>query len=608
MKIKGVALIVVLVFTFVFSAIVLAIVLTSTTAYRRAAFYHDKLVAQQLAEIGIQNALNTLNYTEYDNIHYYNLSGGNLASNNDIWLKIPSGTTSMTSLGTADTYYTIPATSLNIPNALANDGVTVHLQLTASDQTSNDTLIATGTYRGRQVIITAGIRSNTDASGPVPGSLSFPFPPTANSTSNLYYPLNDSTNSDTKGISEAFNKHVIYANTVSGTTTQVSGNITTTTTKPTFPPSWTDVTWTQTGVVSLPILSTAVQPVVLPVITWDRTYTDGSRAGGTFVGDGYGTYNAGTYTFTVSTLSDFNLYFSTGTKTPTVNIDSLTTINKSIGCTTSLAINTNKTLGTGVVFKPSNSFTIGAVTINGDLIVEDVSLTLNTNNTKIYGAVVCDNSITISGTGIYIEPSVNSSTREAAILVYPSSGNPIVTINSSPTIILGSNQKSAVFIYNQSGGSGTLDVESAPNITLYSGTGQNSVFMVYSTVGAATVTIGVTNPVDFTTTGTPIINLEKQATIVAYSQSNQSNVSLGSSKSVKINGLIYSYGNSSSGITLANASTAVNGSLITSGTVLLSNGTLVYDDSLYKNNNANIYSGFTGGRRVYLPTSWSVQW
>jgi len=68
---SGVALSVVITFIFIFSAIILAVIFTATSAYRKTAYFRDKLIAQQLAEIGIQDVLNKLNYTYHTPGYYY---------------------------------------------------------------------------------------------------------------------------------------------------------------------------------------------------------------------------------------------------------------------------------------------------------------------------------------------------------------------------------------------------------------------------------------------------------------------------------------------------------------------------------------------------------
>ncbi|MCD6220601.1 hypothetical protein J7K25_00350, partial [bacterium] len=53
MRKKGVALIVVLVLVVLFSALILAVVLSATMAIRKAHYYTDKTIALEIAETGI---------------------------------------------------------------------------------------------------------------------------------------------------------------------------------------------------------------------------------------------------------------------------------------------------------------------------------------------------------------------------------------------------------------------------------------------------------------------------------------------------------------------------------------------------------------------------
>ena len=77
-----------------------------------------------------------------------------------------------------------------------------------------------------------------------------------------------------------------------------------------------------------------------------------------------------------------------------------------------------------------------------------------------------------------------------------------------------------------------------------------------------------------------------------------------------INGSIYSayYKDTTPSITL-NSGT-LTGSIITNGRVNLNGGSVIYNSLPYKNSTGDIYKGFVGGRRVYLPVpgSWRIEW
>lgn len=616
MKIKGVALIVVLVFTFVFSAIILAIVLTSTTSYRRASFYHDKLVAQQLAETGIQDALNKLNYIYHDTHYYGFINTGVCKTNNDY-------------SGEPNVPYTLFASSLNIPNSLANDGVKVSLTIN-SDNTTLDKLVAVGSYRGRSVTIQTNIRTISNYfAGPA---------------GNLSWPLNDTTNQDTKGIPEAFNKHVIYASTVNGNTTIETGNVCYSSGTYT-PAAGSDATSTQTGIVPpglpMPVLS-FVPPdpngLMPDPSSWDKMFKANASnqpyAGtspyqvGLPVGVTYSGNSLTDETYTINSApigSEKWLFVQKATTTLTVKINGSATMNSNgmvesgtsgntayLSLDFSLGNNPNIlgqlkaqkdiTLTSGSGTNPIG--TVGQTTLwaGGQITISSAS-SYPTINGDIVG---------ISGSGISFPTSgTNTININGAIVSATNVTFPLVTVlNLTLNLnkIPADSMPAAILIYP-----GTLTVNGTPTIVLSPTTNQKSAIIAYSSgVSPVGVSIGATGSVDFV--NNPIQNLGNKATIISYSQNGVSNVTLGSSTTyAKINGLIYSYGGSggnNGNITLGtNSGTIITGSLVANGTVNLGGGSITYDSSLYKNTtNPSIYSGFTGGRRVYVPTSWSVQW
>ncbi|MCX7704650.1 MAG: PilX N-terminal domain-containing pilus assembly protein, partial [bacterium] len=136
---KGVALVIVIVLVLLFSIIILSVVLTSTAAYRRSAYFRDRNIAFNLAHLGIADALYKLNYRYHDPDHYYGFrSNGECLILTDGY---PQNNKTYT--------YTLNAKELGFPHASINDGVTVNLII--NDGTYPDTLMATGKYRGRTV-------------------------------------------------------------------------------------------------------------------------------------------------------------------------------------------------------------------------------------------------------------------------------------------------------------------------------------------------------------------------------------------------------------------------------------------------------------------------
>ena len=150
----------------------------------------------------------------------------------------------------------------------------------------------------------------------------------------------------------------------------------------------------------------------------------------------------------------------------------------------------------------------------------------------------------------------------------------------------------------------TIPATNSPKIYLDSA--NKAAITAYSTGGNVTVDVNVDLPSTLNS---------GQAGIVAYTTSagGDSTVNIGSAGTdVDINGLVYSYGNNIGYITLgANAGT-VNGALVAGGTngiVDLNDKTLEWDERSFldaTNTDTEIYQGFSGGRRVYLPVlgSW----
>ncbi len=581
---KAVALVIVIVLIMLFSAIILSVVLTSTTAYRRSVYFRDRSIAFNLAHIGIADALYKLNHRYHDPAHYYGFrpDGECLIIGID---SLPANNS---------TYeYDLKASELGFFNASINDGVKVQLKI--NDGTYPDTLLAIGKYRGRTAKISVAIRTLSDQN------------------TNLQIPLADSDNLDTKGIPEAFNKHAIYAGSVSGSTTIVKGNIATTSTKPDpWPATWTDATWTQTSIALpdpfVPSLPFEWQPPDPPPPTsgWIEFQMRGQPCyridgdswqilsgfpggGVTYSSDGTGTE---TFTFTGNLdrvpFTNRKIYVKTSSVPPggsggayfnSVNILSPVLADGSI------TFAGNITLGSNVIFEADvNNDGTGTLvihpntTFNGsDLIVYDYNgngfFTVNHSNITINGAFVTNCSLTIGpSTGVTIDAT--NSARSAAVIIY-SPSTATFTLRSTPQIILGDNQ--------------------------------NYAFLLVTTDQPLTVNLGTNGNVDFF--ANPIENLEEKATFVAYSTGSSASVNIGSgSNYARIDGLIFSKGAITGNISLNNLDTYINGCLVANGTVALNGGTLIYNRANLSSDRINIYSGFIGGRRIYIPFNWKLQW
>jgi len=597
---RGVALIIVLVLLFLFSIIILTVVLTTTSAYRRSAYFRDKLSAQNLAEIGIADALYKLNYRYHDLSHYYGFrtdgecwtDGNNPPQNNSPYS------------------YTMRATDFGILLASVNDGVEVTLQI--NDGTYGDTLTATGHFRGRRVKVQTNIRTAS-----IPSNLARTLDG-LNQTTWDYY--------DTKGIPEAFNKHVIYAYSVSGNATNVKGNITATNASSLAPGSERTLTDTTVNV-PVPGYPAIPQPEDLSGYTlppyfpagWvlfrpvgasanqARMSTDG---GNTWVALPPGvTYGGGIFTFTTYTTPNkiYVMQSALNQQYGDVFINGATIQNEfyADGYITLMgncniqpanpSVPTFFKAGESGIHSGTQNITVAsnAVFTGGDLIlfhgsISGSSITIGDNVQITNGALVCDSSLTLPSNLVI---NAQNSTREAAILIYYSSttANP-VTLNINPatlpTITLGPNQRAAFMVLTQQGSG-------------------NSV----------TVNIGTTANVDFETT--QIQNIDGKSAIIACAWDAVANINIGSASNwAKLRGLVYCRGNnkSSDGVTLNNAGTRIYGSIVTDGFVNLNNApTLIYDGSLYRagclnNQTIDMYTGFVGGRRIFLPRNWKIIW
>jgi len=580
---KAVALVIVIVLILLFSAIILSVVLTSTTAYRRSAYFRDRNIAFNLAHLGIADALYRLNYRYHDPAHYYGFRpDGECLLYTD---GLPTNNTTYS--------YSLKASELGFINASINDGVTVQLMI--NDGTYGDTILATGKYRGRTAKISVNIRTLSDEN------------------TNLQRPLADITDWDTKGIPEAFNKHVIYAQSVSDTGTKVKGNIATTFSKQSpWPAEWTDATWTQTDI-SLPrplipslpfeIRPLEIRPPDPPGAGWvEFQMRDQARYridGGSWQllppggGVDYNFDGTGTETFIFTSIPPFvenrKIYVRAsfapagrsggacfdGRSTPISVVNSVLAdgsitfygdINLSEDAIFEADVN-NDGVGT-VIIQPKTTFT------GSDLIIYDYngngSSVINHSDITINGALVTNCSLTIGSTANNLTIDATNSTKSAALTIY-SPSNFTFTLNSTPNIILGNNQSHA--------------------------------FLLLSTTQPIVASLGNSGNVNFE--ANPIENLGDKSTIVAYSTASSASIIVGSTANhAKIPGLIYSSGN----ISLNNANTFINGCLVAGGTVTLNNGSLNYDRNVLAPDRFSIYSGFAGGRRIYLPVNWKIQW
>lgn len=217
---KGLALIAVIVMIVLFSSLILAVVLSATISIRRANYYKDKLIALEIAEQGIQEILYRMNYygyrendggTEWKRASWigYNLQSSTV--NIPKWYNdlISSKGFSSSDLNKYETDILFPELGKNAKSTI----YFIDINSTTNPETDLDLIISKGSYNGRISTISFLLRGAGEIK---------------NYSSDFWYgDFSDKNTKRTKGnpgIAEAFNKHVIYATTISGTSTQVKGN------------------------------------------------------------------------------------------------------------------------------------------------------------------------------------------------------------------------------------------------------------------------------------------------------------------------------------------------------------------------------------------------
>ena len=221
-----------------------------------------------------------------------------------------------------------------------------------------------------------------------------------------------------------------------------------------------------------------------------------------------------------------------------------------------------------------------ASAIYGDVSTDGGSIDLQSTSggSTIKGSLLAANTITLASaaTAIYGDPAYGVSAKDAPIIIY-SATTAQININASPKIYLNEDNKAAIIAY-ATGGTATIDVDA--NLT-------------DSEISSATS--------------------QSQPTIVAYTTSaNDAAVNIGSAAAADVNGLIYAHSSNAANagnITIGTNAGAINGLLVASGIVDLNDKTIAWDKTPFTdatNTDTQIYQGFSGGRRVYLPVlgSW----
>ncbi len=607
----GVAMIMVLVMIVIFSSLILAIVLSATKAIRTAHFYQDKTIALQIAEAGIHDVFYWLNYKGYHSGKLYPCTNTTTfqydgtkkyfqGSNHD-------GISSETWIATEPTNYN----PTDIPLARCV------VKFTDNEGINEDTIESTGFYKGRTASIKVNVRGNNGQGNTEhnPGR----------ALGDFYWDTGSETwieGRATWGIAEAFNKHAIYAKNANTSSPTIEGNVTTTSPKP---PSLggEKATWTQSGNIKPPLVikdifadsvpSTEMEDPSDPAQANSHPNTDIFYNKYLYLAEG-GTINLASGTPVAYTGSS-------GNRGGTIQYDSSSDSYIIDGMTNQICnilVKTHETAGGNLqianacISKHIKAY--GKITITGDITTSNVAV-LHVNSDDVSEKLNINSGVLINGDliirgGDAIVTTGNTLLQTLSIngglLWEPGNSGGTLEIGDTTIDASSSILKSAVAIVDTSNPA-HLTITGTP-VTVTVGENQSSVFTVYS---SGQTDISVNSTVSITFNGTPY--LDGKTTILAFSETGSSSVSLGStSNPVNVEGLIYSYGTNGEGnIIISNTNTHVNGVLIANNDVTLNAGSITYDGRPYLDNNEpTVYKGFTGGRRKYqpVPGSWKVTW
>jgi len=590
----GVAMIMVLVMIIIFASLILAVVISSTTAIRRAHFYKDKNTALQIAIAGIQEVLYRMNYSQYETGSYPFGTG-----NNPEQIPFPGGGQAVLSL----------------------------------DSSCETKIISQGTYRGRTAQVSVYIKGDNHTH-----------------TGVLLKPSVSSPDSPYIGIPEAFNKHVIYAKTVNFTGTpptgiSIKGNVTAEAivNKPSSPPL-EEATWTETTInlSDMVHFETSIYSFTFTIPAYsgeDDLYTNtGKLINATYPSPGIDVNGSpdptpGIYWDALNnryllgiaddgtTAENFNsngrrIRFEADVliKDTAGNI----TLDSYLQTTGSLTINKGidtPTDDADFCLDAAGSLTIASgITIDGDLVVRGQALTLSNN---ILGKVLCNEDITVNGGSINgsvmtqkdiqvnggsINGSVLSNksiavsggTINGSVLCYGATpANHTISISGGTIDATNSDYDAAVYIHNSASGSGgVINISGSPTITL--GENQRAGIAIVAPNG----TVNISSPFTLNyASGTP-----EQFAIVNWSNTGNVNVT---ANNLILRGSIYSYDT----ITLNDSTQTITGILVAGNVGIGNNSKIIYDPEPYKQN-SQVYKGFSWGRRRYVPVpgSWQIRW
>ena len=556
-------MIVAIVMAFIFLMLVFTVSVLSTSAHKRAHSRRDRAIALNLAEAGIADALYRMNYRNYGaGLDYqYPWKGNNPLTVNDPF-------------GAGSGSYTIKLTD----NA-ANE----------------DILEMTGVYKGEVKAVQVKIRGHNT--------------------------IGDDLNKDVNGIAEAFNKHVIYADTISSPATatpDISGNLcgvnislalgasgqyTATKISSCLPPA----------ALGFPVDS-ASDPGDPPSWTTRCRDTDGTN-GATYDRDpaydplpGGVTILDDTYTIDGAAIAGETWFFDTGD-----------------GGKGDVVIQGTTTMGATGFVKAARDMTIDinnvGLNLQGDRAegvvkaVRDMTITLGVANPNPIGAnahtgvalyaggdiITIPSGVTINGDVLAVGTITLRGPKVKGSILSASN----ISLLTAASAIYGSSSDKTAAITTNSSSSVTITIGAAPKIYLDDGTNNKAAIVAQSSGAGNSATVTINN--DIVTDGS------SNAVIIAYtSDVGGGNATITVGNNVDIDGLLYANSSNSGAtcnITIDNtgATEGVKGTIVAQDEVRLEDGAKVsWDSSLYKSSTYPLYGAFTGGRRVYLPVigSW----
>ncbi len=614
---------------FILLALVASLFWIIAATSRQAEYAKNAAISLNLAEAGVADAIYRLNYctgaTPSDYYPFFGTSFPFDTIGNDTSFLINLPNSILNSFSYPNLY---TGNQAGIQGSLGGGSYCVGIMID-SDDTSPDTLISVGIYKGIKRVLEVPLRGN-------------------NSTSSVRHPSSPPSPPVTQGISEAFNKHAIYAKNINYTNGQINGNIAYAENLSGNPTGCT-ITKVDPQLFGPPVPNSIPDVVIDPAIpstSWGTSnfkdddgvgssYTRASLAYDIFPGPYAGSSSPPLETYTLDSTcyigngeswrfekSNTNLVVYIDLNNPPTILGRIDVINGSV---TIVGTTSNQTIGS---FSPGN-VTIwagediniqpgnGILTINGDIYAQaatnptsfGIKITTNGNG-RINGflksggiisiangntvgtqtnptGVIANGKITIGDNSAGTGPTIYGMVASGSEIEIRGNGSPTIDASGSDTTLLVSSFSSA-----------TVTISCSPNLTLSPDAfRQRAALMVFGTT--ATTNINA----DFQ----PDYNNRVRPAVVSHGSPGPSQVNIGTSGSdVDIDGVIYSWGAGDSGnITLGSNTGTISGALVANGDVTLSgaNLNLAYDPAIFRDAEvaSDIFYGFGAGQRTYLP-------